>query len=404
MNAPLISCYQTSNELPGERFRRLITPDGTQMAWAARPGDRRGASLIFDGLASTGVDWRVNPPLRVDIDNDRAHLVARLRARGTTKIIITNAHYLSSPIRQVAIDIAAEAGTELVFAYEDGHGTNERKCGLLDDADRLGWSCYPEDEPPFTILDERAPQISGPDGTVDGEPNNGHPADFPTLIATVGFPLFRNWNRQLLPEPEFAAFDRLYCSAYSATLETDTTPEAISRLAQQLLEQPLRTQAITALRGIQAGLFRLGVLWKFTLSDLDKVRTSTEARQATDHDYLRLQQLHDPNHAAIAALIGLGYTPEELPHLRLSDDNHITSPDKEPKVVPAAALLPLQVAADLNDGKLVSGGNRVISAAISALTGLFEFPLPQTSGRRTLSKSALAPSKLHLCHYREKQS
>ena len=389
-----ISVYQTPDHLPGERAHNLVTADGAQIAWGARPDDRRGASLIFDGLAATGVDWRVNPPTRVDIDLDGRHLAARLRARGTRTIIITNAHYLVPTVRTVAISLAEAVGADLTFSYEDGHGTTLHQTGLLDDAERNDWPCYPEDEPPFTIPDP----ADNPPATATGPTSE---TDFPPIIATVGFALFRAWNRHLLTPGQFRQVDDLYCATYYDVRNQDTDASTVSRLANQHLAQPTRPQAITALRAMQAALFRNGVTWRLPLATLDAWLESTGSRPPTDHDYRRLQQLDDPQKPVVAILISLGYQANELHQVRLTADGYLTTPEKPPTAVPAAALLPLQVAADIYDGKLLTCSRPRTQIIIKELTQQFGFPLPQRRVMDHSRQSLLAPDNLTLVHYRK---
>lgn len=393
MNPPRIRCYQTSPDLPGERYARLITDDGTQFAWAARPDDRLGASLIFDGLAATGVDWRVNPPLRVDIKNDGAHLVARLRVRGTNLIIITNAHYLVPPVRQVAINLAADVGADLVFSYEDGHGTTLHSSGLLDDAERYGWPCHPEDEPPFIVAAEPA--------AVEQAAQTDSGTSFPPVISTVGFGLFRAWNRELLTAEQFTQLDQLYCHVYRHTrdqAEPDT--ETVARLAHQHLNQPTRAQAVTALRAMQAALFRNGILWRLPLSNLDAWRESPDSITTTDQDYRRLTELNDPHTAAVAVLASLNIPTDAMKGSRL-DGTTITGPDIDTTPVPEAALFVLRVAAEMNGGPLVTRPERNINSAIRYLAQQFGFPLPITRGPREVRRALMHPDYLHLIDYRK---
>ena len=387
-----ICCYQTPTTLPGERWARLITPDGSQFAWAARPDDRRGASLIFDGLAATGVDWRVNPPIRVDIADDGDRLVARLRVRGTKQIIVTNAHYLVPPTRQIAIDLAQRVGADLVFSYEDGHGTTLHRSGLLDDADRFGWPCHPETEPPFTIAPvDRAPTDE-----------RSEPSPFPPVIATVGFGLFRHWNRQLLTSREFTHLDELYCSAYEQTRAVaDPDTEQIAALAHTLLNRPTRPAAITALRAMQAALFRNGVLWRLPLSSLDAWRESPDSHTITDHEYRRLTKLHNPETAAIAVLAALQIPTNEMQNARLTGST-LTIPGKAaPVAVPDAAIFPLQVAAELTGGPLVTGSQRQINLTVRYLTQQFGFPLPAPRGQTDQRRPLMHPDDLIVLHYRK---
>lgn len=390
-----ISVYQTPPHLPGERAQQLTTIDGTQIAWAARPDDRRGASLIFDGLAATGVDWRVNPPLRVDINGDGRHLMARLRVRGTQRIIITNAHYLVPTVRTVAIDLAGQVGADLIFTYEDGQGETIHGTGLLDDADRYDWPCYPEDEPPFHI--PTPPHTATTTSAGDTDPE----VRFPPVIATVGLGLFRAWNRHLLAPQEFAALDGLYCTTYYETRSHDTDPATISTLASRLLAQPLRAQSITALRAMQAALLRNGVIWRFPLSTLDAWRASSQSREPTDHDYERLLQLSDPQKPAVAVLVSLGYPIDTLTNVRLTSDGHLSSPNFPTKTIPESALMPLRIAANLNNGALVTVDARRINAIIRELTQQFDFPLPQLRGRPEYRRPILDPGRLALLNYRK---
>ncbi|MCO5298878.1 MAG: hypothetical protein M9886_02895 [Candidatus Nanopelagicales bacterium] len=393
MTIPTIRCYQTSADLPGERSARLITDDGTQFAWAARPDDRRGASLIFDGLAATGVNWRVNPPLRVDIRNDGAHLAARLRVRGTKLLIITNAHYLVPPVRQTAINLAADVGADLVFSYEDGHGTTLHSSGLLDDADKYGWPCHPDDRPPFIVPEEPVevePATQTDSGTA-----------FPAVIATVGFGLFRAWNRELLAPDQFTQLDRLYCDVYRHTREhTDPDTAVVARLAHQHLNQPTRAQALTALRAMQAALFRNGILWRLPLSSLDAWRESPDSVTATDRDYQRLTELNDAQTAAIAVLASLNIPFDAMRGSRLNSTT-ITSPDIAATPAPDTALFVLRVAAELNGGPLITRSQRDINYAIRFLTQQFGFPLPVTRGPRETRRALMHPDYLHLIEYRK---
>lgn len=153
------------------------------------------------------------------------------------------------------------------------------------------------------------------------------------------------WNRELLSPIEFDRLDALYCDVYRDTRQLPEPDTAcISALADRVLNQPTRAQAVTALRAMQAALFRVGILWRLPLSSLDEWRESSDSRKPTPQDYRRLVQLHDPQRAAIADIAALTVAPDMMRRLRLPD-GHLCAPGRDPLPVPEYALLPLLVAA-----------------------------------------------------------
>lgn len=263
----------------------------------------------------------------------------------------------------------------------------------MTDAARCNWPCLPEHEPPFEI-----PQPQ----TAPAPEQEKDQGAFPRIISTVGFGLFRSWNRQLLTPTEFSLLDDLYCHTYKDTRTRHIDAETLSDLAHTHLAQPLRSQAITALRAMQAAVFRNGVVWRLPLSSLDSWLASTDSRQPSDHDYERLQQLNDPEKPAVAILISLGYPTEALKTVRLNSDGKVSGPGQPTRPVPPSALMPLRVAADLNNGQLVTVGPRRIHEIVRELTQQFGFPMPQLHGRQDLRRRRLSAENLTLTYYRRK--
>ena len=373
-------------DFPGERVRALTTGDWTTLGWTARPDDRRGASLLADGLEATGVDWRLSPVRRLETDEDRRHLIARCTSAGTHTLVLGNGHWTTQTSRRLIMGLAAEIGADLYLCYTDGEGTNAKNSGVLDDAAVFGWPVYAADEFPLPRPTPASPSSQTPNSVYQAQPP----------VPTVGFTMYRHWCKKLLSGAEFAHLDRWYHDAYTAAGTIDPHDRvSVAQLAIGQLADVGRAEAITRLRAMQAALFRRGVVWNLPISALDSWRRHQYRPVATPADYARLSALATPRTAAAAVLASVG--------LRAGDMGTITSADitGEPGTptagLGAQALRMLDVFRRYTDGQLFSGiQSRVIASDIKFLNFQFGFPLPDARGGSKAPRAHLDPDSLDL--------
>ncbi len=352
--------------LPGERFHLLTRPDWSQVAWAARPSDRRGASLWFDGLASTGARWPDNPVTRVDVERDRAILTARLKqAPQPRHLLIGNAHYLNASVRDAVIDLAASLNASLTFGYEAGHGHLLHGTGIVDQALANDWEQVVfHKNPPLIVKGTKVKRTRGgitqippasPPQQANADNSPGTPPDSGT-VPTVGFLHYRNWCRALLAPRQFRRLDRQYQRTFAAVLALGTlNRDSLLDLLHPLVVDSPWEQAVTHLRATQAATFWRGHTWPITLDDFSTWRHQPPAI-LTDADFTLLEQQADPSAAPIALM-----TIHNMPrHSMLratynTTDHTITSsrdPDHPISVPPAARRL-VGTAHDYFDGPLL---------------------------------------------------
>lgn len=384
-------------DLPGERTTHLTTPEWSTLGWAARPSDTHGASLIYDGLAATGVDWRVNLASKLDIVSDRAHLQARLRTADCQCLAIGNSHYLTPSVRKVALTLAGSIGADLYFIYEDGSGTNIKQSGVLDEAERRGWTVLSAQEFPFDT--PRPAPLPCTDTANDSSTSKHTFGEAPLTVPTVDFTMFRAWCRSLLTPQDFTTIDRWYREAYDHASRLDIHDrEAISALAVEQLHDRRRAEAITRLRGMQAALFRNGAVWNLRLTALDGWRSGGERPTPTDHDYARLVQLRDARTAAVAVLASLDITPQQMTTLSWEDMS--AQPGTCTEGLTAAALRPLSILRELTNGDMLRTTSPHRNAiSIKFLAYQFGFPLKVDRAKNGRATSVLDPDALDLRPY-----
>lgn len=378
------------DDLPGERVGSLTTEDWSTVAWCARPDDRRGASLVYDGLVATGVDWRANPAVRLDIDTDLRHLRARLHVAHTRTLVLGNAHWTTPTARKTIIDLAQQTGGDLYLCYTDGEGTTSKNSGILDDAHRHGWAVHPSEEFPLG-----RPICSDPQQKATDE----SPARSVPGLPTVGFPMFRHWCRQLLRADDFRTVDRWYLDAYrAASAVAPEDRQAAGELAAAQLAAGSRSETITRLRAIQAAWFRAGVVWNLPISTLDAWRSHEFTPKPTRADYARLSALHNPRTAAVAVLASVGVDTEDMPAITAAD---IAGADGTATAgLPREALRPLAIHHAHTGGALLRQERpRTLAQEIKYLTTQFDFPLQVRRGPRTTSRHPLHPDALDLRPY-----
>lgn len=151
---------------------------------------------------------------------------------------------------------------------------------------------------------------------------------------------------------------------------------------------------------MQAALFRNGILWRLPLSRLDAWRESPSSVSPSDHDYHRLAHLRDPETAAIAVLAAHHIPIDLMSTTRLTGAT-VTGPDIEPTPIPEAALPPLLIAAELNNGALVNRSPRKISVTIKYLTQQFGFPLPTPRSPTQTTPLMMRADDVQLVPYRK---
>lgn len=383
------------DDIAGEQVWRLSSPDWSTLAWTARPDDRRGASLISDALAATGVRWQHNPAIRLDTNLDLRHLRARMHVARTSALVLGNAHWTTSPSRRVILDLADDAGCDLYLCYTDGEGTTVKGTGILDDAYRNQWTVHPAEEFPLARIDRATP-------TATEVPKGGFPgseeAPVPD-ISTAGFELFRHRCREILDGQALSQVEGWYADAYRAVLELDPADRtALSALAVDQLAQGSRSRAIARLRGMQAAVFLSGQLWTMSIPALDDWRAQGHAPRPTAQDYARLAQLRSPRTAAVASLSGAGLTPKAM--IEITREDICGSPGSATEGLPDEALRPLAILEHFTRGRLL--GNevpRVLSRDVKFLSQQFGFPIHLSRGGNHRARHALEPESLDLRHY-----
>jgi hypothetical protein len=386
-----ISVCMTSEALPGERVGVLSKQDWSVLAWPARPADRRGASLIADGLAATGVDWRVNIPSRSTIEHDSAFLFARMTVGHTRAVVIGNAHYLTPPSRKVIEAITTKVGADLFYMYEDGTGTTLHGTGILDEAQRLGWLHIQDDELPVDSA---------------GEPPNPEPSDKPpgwcgVCVPDIGFPFFRHWCRRLLPAEQWILVDRSYRAAYEAVMGLpDVSMELLADCAATQLRTDTPAEMVTRLRAMQAAVFTRGFIWNIAIPDLDVWHSGSGFRLPTDDDFRQLAKLDNPLTPAIAVLAAAGLTADEAKGAKIVDDKTVSTPSRNIRVS-EEGMRHLRVLESTTNGQMLKGASpRQISEQIKFLSQQFGFPLAVARGPRKGATSPLHHSALDLVTYR----
>ena len=363
---PPIRVSEQPTSLPGERVQLLTRPDWSQVAWGARPSDRRGASLWFDGLASTGVRWQDNPLTRVDVDRDRAILAARLHQSPQPRhILIGNAHYLRPSLRDEVIEFAAEIGAALTLGYEPGQGHLLHNTGIVDEALANDWEQVIFHKNPALIVEGtevRRTRGGIRQDTQRNTENTDAPQDFdetPTdsgTVPNVGFLHYRNWCRALLPPDQFRGLDRHYKRTFMATLDLPVIDrDRLLDLLHSLAHDTPWAQALTHLRAAQAAAFWRGHTWPITLEDFSAWRHHGPAT-LSDADFALLEQQADPAAAPIALMTISNLSRHSMLRAAYDPTTHQITSSREPDrhiVVPRPARRLIGIANDYFDGRLL---------------------------------------------------
>lgn len=367
--------------LPGERAKLLTTNDWSQVGWASRVADRRGASLWFDGLEATGVKWEINPVRKANIAEDRTILGTRMTAARTRHIVIGNAHLLEVSPRAELIAFAQSLGADLTLVYENGTGRHLHGQGLVDVALENDWEHITFGDRPFTL--------DGTNITEDGSGEYDYEARtigqsasdlpvYPATVPTIGFGHFRSYCRRALNASDFAQVDREYRATYGAIVAMPViTEKTVGLSAEQNLAGPTWAQTVTRLRAMQAALFRCGYLWAI---DLSTVQHWHSVSQVAEPNFSDLLAIRDPQTAAIAILCSVGYSPGGMKKARFVGTASITTPDVPITLEPDAALILRVAAASTKTGEFTTKSEAGIREDIRFLAEQFGFPLRQIRG------------------------
>lgn len=352
--------------LPGERFHLLTRPDWSQVAWAARPSDRRGASMWFDGLASTGVRWQDNPVTRVDVERDRAILTARLKqAPQPRHLLIGNAHYLNPPVRDAVIDFADSLQADLTFGYEAGQGHLLHGTGIVDQALANNWEqVIFHDNPALVVKGTKVKRTRRGIRQVTPPPAGEHSptsdaataAEDRLTVPTVGFLHYRSWCRSLLSPTQFREIDDHYQRTFVAILALRTLArDILLDLLHPLVVDASWDVALTHLRATQAAAFWRGHAWPITLEDFSTWRHASPAR-LTDADFPLLERQADPGAAPIALMTIYDVPRHHMQRATYHPRSHRITTSRDPDlaiVVPPAARRLISVSNEYFAGPLL---------------------------------------------------
>ena len=388
--SPVQICVAPS-EWEGDYAQSLTTDDWSHVGWTARPADRRGLSLISDALESTGVDWRVNPCIRLDVEPEMKHLIARLSVAETQDLYVGNAHLLNTTCRNLVITLSQAVSAGLTLFYEDGFGSNDKNNGIADYAQRMGW--------PHTLAgDCSLPQPQEGPVSSTKTATQKREGSFPDVVPTSGFPYFRHDCLKTLAKREFANVDREYKAAYRHILALPSlTPEALAEVAETLPhDHP--ALSLTRLRGSQAACFKRRCLWKVRPADLHTHLDRKRSRTPRLRDYERLLQLRDPQYGAIAVLSAHGLSGEEMVKATLVVTGVLQVSGRQIELTPLENRV-LEISAATLDGPVVDYGKLRIAQIQKFLRYQFNFPLGNPRGGARSPREPLAADSIQLAKF-----